>query len=92
MMLLILIICIIIIFVYYCKKYDHYQIIDVVRDTCKIECIHRGHSYSECNGPFSNNFTDKCIDYMVKNVIGPLPKNIYMEDIYTEHQPSSDSK
>ncbi len=89
-MFLLLIICIFIIIYFYCKRYDHYQIVDVIRDTCNLECINRGHSYSYCKRPFSNSFMDNCVNYMIKNVIGPLPKGIHMEDIYASHKTSSD--
>lgn len=87
---IIIILCICIFIMIFYKNNENYQIIDVVKDTCRLECINRGYSYKYCHS--SSKFIDDCVHYMVLNVVGPLPKNLYLEDIYSSYQTSHDSK
>ena len=60
---------------------DNYQIIDVVKDVCKTECLHRGYTDYQCMND-KNYFMNNCSSYMI-DLIGPLPKSgVHLEDIY----------
>lgn len=69
------------------RKKDNYQIIDVVKDVCKKECLDRGITYKDCNTSTNNKFMNNCQAYMV-NLIGPLPSNVHLADIYAEYHTS----
>jgi len=68
-------------------KKEKYQIIDVISYECKGECYDRNYDENVCIDP-NSDFMKMCKEYMV-NVVGPLPKNLHLEDIYAEYHASS---
>lgn len=87
MILLVFFVIVVVIIILLVPKKDGYQIIDVVKDVCKIECLNRGYTGYQCiNDNFY--FMKNCSGYMI-DLIGPLPKSgVHLEDIYAStHTP-----